>query len=165
MRKIRDLFILLFTAAIFYSCSPVKFATGTYRTNFPVQVMFSVRLKLNTDSTFEFVSQGDLSYDSVSGTYRLFHNKVFLLTIWTKTGPYRYTRAEDPKIFISGKDTIKYQSLFYIGTDKLYFTNLETGKKITKAKKYHPRKKWILFGNHYYNEKWYLERRDAVSAH
>jgi len=158
MWKIPGLIILLFTASVFSSCSPAKFSTGTYRTNFPVQVMFSVRLKLNADSTFEYVSQGDLTYDSVTGTYQHFHNKVFLKTIWMKTGPYRYTRAEDPKIFISGRDTIKYQSFFYVATDKLYFTNLETGKKITKAKKYHERKKWVLFGSHYYNEKWYLER-------
>ncbi len=77
--KSGDLFILLFIVSVFlFLRYGGEFATGTYRTNFPVQVMFSVRLKLNADSTFEFVSQGDLTYDSVSGTYQLFHNKVFL---------------------------------------------------------------------------------------
>src|SRR5205085_2526607 len=47
-------------------------------------------------------------------------------------------------------DTIKYKLSYVVGHDKLFPIHVETGKKVTKARKYNKRKKYIFFGSHYY---------------
>jgi hypothetical protein len=45
-----------------------------------------------------------------------------------------------------------------VGDDKLSMVNFETGKKMKKAVAYNKRKKYILFGTHYYKKRWFLLR-------
>ena len=98
-------------------------------------------------------------YDSSFGKYQIWENKLFLSKIWEKTGQFRWSMLErSPKIYISDRDSIEYQSIFYFGDNRLYYASFETGRKITKAVGYNERKKYILFGTHYYKKKWYLIR-------
>jgi hypothetical protein len=116
-------------------------------------------LILKPDSTFEYIIKGNSIYDSSFGKYQIWEHKLFFSKIWEKTGQFRWSLLErTPKTFISGQDSIEYQSIFYFDDNKLFAANFETGKKITKTVGYNERKKYILFGTHYYKKNWYLVR-------
>jgi hypothetical protein len=152
----------ILTSALFIgltSCSSPKATLGTYRSNFAQLDSQITTLVLKPDSTFEYIIKGNLIYDSSFGKYQIWEHKLFLSKIWEKTGPYRWSMLErSPKIYISGRDSIEYQSIFYFGDNRLYYVNFETGKKITKAVGYNERKKYIFFGTHYYGKNWFLIR-------
>jgi hypothetical protein len=64
----------------------------------------------------------------------------------------------EPKIFIFAQDSIEYQSIFCIDDNKIFTVNFETGKEIKKAVVYNERKKYIIFGTHYYKRKFFLQK-------
>jgi hypothetical protein len=141
------------------SCSISRNSIGTYRSNDTQSDLPITTLILKPDSTFEYIIKGNLIYDSSFGKFQIWKHKLFLSKIWEKTGQYRWSSIERaPKIFISGQDSIEYQSIFYFGDDKLFAVDFETGKKIKKETGYNERKKYILFGTHYYKKDWYLRR-------
>lgn len=149
-------------SALFFSlasCSSGKATIGTYRSNFAQSDSQITTLVLKPDSTFDYIIKGNLMYDSSFGKYQIWEHKLFLSKIWEKTGQYRWSLMErTPKIFRSGQDSIEYQSIFYFGDNRLYYANFETGEKITNAVGYNERKKFILFGTHYYKKNLYLMR-------
>jgi hypothetical protein len=154
----KPLFILGLSICI-CSCNTYRNSFGTYRSNLAQPDLQIKTLILKQDSTFEYIIKGNLIYGSLFGKYQIWKNKLFLSKIWEKTGQYRWSLLErTPKILISGQDSIEYQSIFYLGDDKLFEANFETGKKIRKAVGYNERKKYILFGTHYYKKDWYLIR-------
>jgi hypothetical protein len=151
--------ILYFHAVILLSCRTSQPVAGTYQTNFPEIGFFVTRVKFIPDSTFEYVTWGHSMYDSSTGNYQVLDHKIFLSAIWRKTGDYRFTRSERPtKVFRAGQDSATYEAFFFIGNDKLFFGDFETGKKITRSASNHKRKKYIFFGTTYYKKRWYLKR-------
>ncbi len=95
------------------------------------------------------------------GKYQILDHKLLLTTVWERTGQYKWSLLDrTPKIYMSGQDSVAYQSIFYFGDEKLYVVNFETGKKITKAVGFNERKKYIFFGTHYYKKRWYLQRME-----
>jgi hypothetical protein len=142
-----------------FSCSSTKNITGKYATNFASLGFFGTTIILKPDSTLSYKFSGDLIYHFVTGTYKVSRNKVYMLfnkeIIDTN---FVGSPLFDDTIHIatSKKDTIRYQRYFYIGHDKLFFSNYKTGKIITKAKRYNRRKKFLFLGSHYYMKRHYL---------
>jgi hypothetical protein len=143
------------------SCHYPKDLLGTYRSNFAETGSLMTTIRLKPDSSFEYVVKGNSLYDSSMGKYQILDHKLFLTTTWERTGQYKWSLLErTPKIYRSGQDSVVYQSIFYFGDEKLFIANFETGKKITRAVAYNERKKYLLFGTHYYKKRWYLKRTE-----
>lgn len=152
-------FALLFVRLI--SCSSTKNIAGTYRNKFAVAGFFGTTIRLMQDSTLQYVFQGDLMYDSITGHYTIVDNELYLnfdkeLQDTTKL----YYRFDDMplKTEVHSGDTIKYKLSYAIGHNKLFPIHVVTGKKVTKARKYNKRKKYIFFGSHYYDKRYYLKK-------
>ena len=158
MRKMKRTEVIAALISCVASCASPKDLPGTYRSNFPEKGQLVTTIRLKPDSSFDYMIQGNLMYDSSFGKYQIFDHKLFLSTIWEKTGPYRWSLLErSPKTFMSGHDSIEYQKMFYFGDNKLFTANFETGKKIKRNVVYNDRKKYIFFGGHYYKKCWYLK--------
>ena len=141
------------------SCSSTKKIAGKYATNFASLGFFGTTIILKPDSTLSYKFSGDMIYHLVTGTYKISNNKAYMLfdkeildTNFVNSPLFDHTIH----ITTSKKDTIRYQRYFYIGHDKLFFSNYKTGEKITKAKRYNSRKKFLFFGSHYYKKRHYL---------
>ena len=144
-----------------FSCSSTKNIEGTYRNKFAVAGFFGTTIRLMRDSSLLYVFQGDLMYDSTTGHYNVLDNKLYIdfdkeLPDTTKMY-YRFDNMQLKSVVYSG-DTIRYKLSYYIRHDKLFPIHVETGKKVTKTRKYNKRKKYIFFGSHYYNKRYYLKR-------
>ena len=143
------------------SCTTSRNSLGIFRSNFAESGQQIKALTLKPDSTFVYIIKGNSIYDSTFGKYQIWRHKLFLSKIWEKTGPYRWSLLErEPKIFVLDRDSIEYQSIFYYDDNKIFTANFETGKKIKKVPVYNKRKKYILFGTHYYKKNWFLKRVD-----
>lgn len=163
---IASLSLLLYIGLI--SCSSTKNVAGTYRNKFAIGGFFGTTIRLMQDSSLQYVFQGDLLYDSITGHYKIYDNKLYLdfdkeLQDTTKL----YYRFNDMplKTAVHLGDTIKYKLSYVIGHNKLFPIHIATGKKVTRARKYNKRKKYILFGSHYYNKRYYLKRLKQESLH
>ena len=153
--------LLLLFAFCLLSCSTTKNITGKYVTNFAILNFFGTTITLKEDMTLDYRFSGDLIFHRVTGTYKVYDRKVYMLfdkeildTNFAKTPLF----DNEIKTLISEKDTVSYQKMFYIKHDKLFFSYLLTGKRITKAKRYNKRNKYLLFGSHYYKRRWYLRQ-------
>jgi hypothetical protein len=150
-------FILLCAGLI--SCNHPKDLIGTYHSNTPEMGLLVTTIRLKPDSSFDLIVKGKSIYDSSIGEFRISNHRLFFTKIWEKTGQDKWTRIErDPKTYGSNGDSIEYQAIFYFGDEKLYRGDFETGKKITRVAAYNKRKKYLLFGTHYYKSHWYLKR-------
>ena len=145
------------------SCRSTNKIIGTYQSKFASNGFFGTTIRLKPDNTLEYIFQGDLMYDSVTGHYRVRDKKVFIIFDKelqdTNKMYYRYDDMELKTIVLSG-DTIAYKTFCYIGHNKLFPGHLETGKKVTTAFGYSRRKKYLFFGSNYYNKRYYYKRMD-----
>jgi len=163
MPKLITATVFLLILCSIFSCGSTKNIAGTYHTNFADLGFFGTTVRLRSDSTLQYVFQGDLMYDSTTGRYTVKENKVYIR--FDKEVPdttklyYRFDNMPLKTAFVEG-DSVLYQSFLYIGHKKLFFAHAETGKKVTKARRYNKRKKYLLFGSHYYKRRWYLKRVD-----
>jgi hypothetical protein len=153
------LFILFLMELV--SCSSTKNVAGTYRNKFAVAGFFGTTIRLFQDSRLQYVFQGDLMYDSITGHYHVYDKKLYInfdkeLHDTSKT----YYRFDDMplKIVEYSGDSINYKLSYCIGHNKLFPIHVVSGKKVTKARKYNERKKYLFFGSHYYNKRYYLKR-------
>jgi hypothetical protein len=163
MPKHRTAIIFILLSCGLYSCNSTKNIAGTYKTNFADLGFFGTTIRLNQDSSLQYVFQGDLIYDSTTGHYSIYNNKVYI--IFDRELPDRnklYYRFNNMplKIATTSGGTIHYQIFCYIGHNKLFSSDIETGRKVTKARRYNKRMKYIFFGSHYYKRRWYLKRVD-----
>lgn len=143
------------------SCSMSNNITGTYQNKFAILGFFGTTIRLFPDSTLQYVFQGDLMYDSITGHYQVFQNKLYLNfdKEARKTDKSNYQYDDMPlKQDIFPRDTIQFKISYYIGHNKLFPIHFKTGDKITKERKYNKRKKYLLFGSHYYNKRYYLKK-------
>jgi hypothetical protein len=147
-----------------FSCSTPKDFTGRfYRNNFAEMGFFGTRLRFTSADSLQYAFSGDMLYDSTVGSYKIFKNKLFILfrkvdldtTVLTgSSNRFNYQIKYDTV----GIEIITYQYFFYIGNDKLYFSNWETGKKVTKAHQYNDQRRYIVFGPHNYKKRHYMKR-------
>lgn len=156
---IASFFVLFFFGLT--SCSSTKNVAGTYRNNFAVLNFFGTTIRLMQDSSLQYVFQGDLMYDSITGCYTIYGDKLYLNFDKERQDTNKlYSRFDimPIKTVVHLGDTLKYKMSLVIGHKKLFLINSTTGTKVTKAKKYHKRKKFIFFGSHYYNKRYYLRK-------
>ncbi|HEU4554274.1 MAG TPA: hypothetical protein VFS25_15620 [Chitinophaga sp.] len=161
-RKIIPAIIFILVLCGAFSCRPARNVAGTYRSKFAVYGFFRTTIRLKPDSTLEYVFRGDLMYDSTTGHYKVIGNKVYINLDQQPTDSYHlHYRFDDLplKRFVHSEDTIRYKVLCYIGHKKLFPAHTETGKKVTKAKGYSKRKKYLVFGSHFYERRYFYERR------
>ena len=70
--------IFWLVTSLFTSCYPVKPIHGVYYLKFAELSMIGSRLTLNSDSSFEYVTGGDMMYDSATGHYTVIKNKIYI---------------------------------------------------------------------------------------
>ena len=157
-KLIINILSLLFLYRLF-SCRSTKNIAGKYATNFASGGFFGTTIILKSDSTLNYTFSGDIIYHFVTGSYKVSDNKIYMLfdKKILDTNFVRSSLFDDTIHLATNKDdTIRYQRYFYIRHDKLFFSNYKTRENITKAKGYNRRKKFLLFGSHYYKKRHYL---------
>jgi hypothetical protein len=156
---------LFFWSLLFglFACSTSKNIAGTYRSKFAIHGFFGTTVRLKSDSTLEYVFKGDLMYDSTTGHYQVYDDKLYIT--FDKELPdtnklyYRFNEMPLKTIAYSSR-TISYKLFYYIGHNKIYPAHVETGKKVDRARGYSKRKKFFFFGSHYYDRRYYYKRVD-----
>jgi hypothetical protein len=124
--------------------------------------MFGTTIRLKPDSTLQYVFQGDLMYDSATGHYHIYDNKVYVS--FNRELPdtnklyYRFDNMPLKTVTYPGV-TIQYKLLLYRGHNKLFPGHLEPEKKITREHGYSKHKKYFLFGSHYFSRKFYYKKK------
>jgi hypothetical protein len=144
------------------SCSASRNIAGTYRSKFGVFGMFGTTVRLKKDNTLQYVFQGDMIYDSATGNYQICDDKVYVTFDKERQDTNRlYYRFDGMPLKIDTclGSPISYKLFLYIGHNKLFPAHVETGKKVTRASGYSKRKKYLLFGSHYYTRRYYYELR------
>jgi len=123
--------------------------------------MFGTTVRLKADHSMQYVFQGDLMYDSATGHYQVYGNKVYVEFDQelkdTNKLYYRFDIMPQKYAYYPG-DTIVYKLLLYIGHHKLFPGHADTGLKITKEKGYSKRRKYLVFGSHYYEKRFYYKK-------
>jgi hypothetical protein len=163
MTKLTTATFFLLILCSMLSCNSTKNIAGMYYTNFADLGFFGTTIRLQPDSTLQYVFQGDMIYDSTTGHFTVRDHYVYIS--FDKEVPdstrlyYRFDNMPVKRALIEG-DSIRYQSFLYIGDNKLFFAHAETGKKVTKATRYNKRKRYLFFGSHYYKRRWYLKKID-----
>jgi hypothetical protein len=159
MRRLTNKILLVLFLCGLFSCSSTKNIAGKYATNFASLGFFGTTIILKPDSTLSYKFSGDLIYHLVTGTYKVSNNRIYMLfdkEIMDTNFVNSPLFDDTIHLAISKNDTIRYQRYFYTGHNKLFFSNYKTGERITKAKRYNRRKKFLFFGSHYYTKRHYL---------
>jgi len=156
---IRTIFIIALFG--FTSCTTTKNLEGSYRSNFADLGFFVTRIKLKSDSTFEYRFRGDLISDTATGKYNIEGRKL-ILTYDPRpidTSGLAYMRSIGFKLDepLNLKSDAALPHVFYLRGNKL-FHSLQDGKIVRRATKFNKRKKYLFFGSHYYKRKWYLAK-------
>jgi len=159
--------VLALLAAMLTSCGTSKNLTGAYRSKFAIGGFFTTDIRLNADSTLQYVVQGDLQYEKATGHYRVTGNKLYILFDKEKTDSERPRHQLDVmpirQVTVNGS-RIDYQMFLYIGHNKLFPALTKTGKKVTRATGYSRRKKYVLWGSHYYKRRYYYKKKPPANA-
>ena len=154
-------FITLILLCFFASCTSTKPIFGTYKTNFADLGFFGTTLILKPDSTFNYTFSGDLIHDQGKGIFTVNRNRVFLNFIGSVSDSIESSDRFSlmPQLSVSEDNRIiVYKEALYIGHKKLFFAHATTGEKVSRASKYNKRKKYILWGTHYYKKRWFLRQ-------
>jgi len=160
MKKLFCLISLLIIVLL--SCNSPEHIAGTYYSKFPELGMFGTTVRLRSDSTLQYIFQGDLIHDSVTGHYQVYGNRVYVLfdkeVRDTNKLYYRFDNMPVKSITYS-YTPVNYQLLLYIGHNKLFASHVETGAKVTRVKRYVKLKKYLFFGSHYYKKRYFYKRK------
>ena len=144
------------------SCVSTKNIAGKYGTNFATMGFFGTKIILKKDSSLEYTFGGDMIHHYLTGHYKIYGHNIYMVfdkeKLDSNLAPGPLFADTLYKTFYKG-DSIFYQEFLYIGHNKLFFAYALTGKKVTKARRYNKRKKYLLFGSHYYKRRWYLKSR------
>lgn len=158
----KALFFLAALASLLTACSTSNDITGTYRSKFATGGFFTTKVQLNADSTLQYVFEGDLEYEKATGHYRVDGNKLYIL--FDKEEPdserpyHRFDVLPVKSLTLNG-NRIDYQLSLYIGHHKLFPANKKTGKKVTRDTGYSKRKKYLLWGSHYFKRRYYYKKK------
>ncbi|HVU98360.1 MAG TPA: hypothetical protein VHE34_24215 [Puia sp.] len=149
-------------AAMLTSCGASKNLTGAYRSKFAIGGFFTTDIRLNADSTLQYVVQGDLQYEKATGHYRVFGKKLYILFDKEKPDsemPYHQFDVMPVKQDTVDGNRIDYQKFLYIGHNKLFPAQVKTGKKLTRNTGYSKRRKYFFWGSHYYKRRYYYYKK------
>lgn len=146
-----------------FSCGSQKRTVGSYASKFPTMGFFGTRIKLKPDSTFEYRHAGDMIFDTATGIYFVANKKVYLKFLRLKENIFPsegLLPSYVPRMEVKESVPFEYDYLCFIGNRKLFEADVSTGKKVTKAFGYSRRKKYLLFGSHYFERRYYLKKLD-----
>jgi hypothetical protein len=155
-------FVLLFSVLIgLSSCHSVKDVTGRYRSKFAVNGFFSTTIILNTDSTFGYRMRGDMMFDTSNGTYQVEKKYVILKHERFRLDTAGMTEEQKHGVVISYALStnlhLNDQGKYKIKGSKLFFCD-SNGFMFKKAFGHSKRRKFLLFGSHWYKRRYYLKR-------
>lgn len=156
-------YFMPFLAIVLFSCGSTRPIAGTYHSRFAELYIFGTTVRLKADSTMQYVFQGDLLYDSATGRYQVHGKRVYLeFDREVRDSNKLYYRFDQmPQLYAYYRgDSIPYKMLLYVGRDKLFPAYAETGRKVTREKAYSRRRRFWLFGSHYYTRRFYYKKRE-----
>lgn len=163
----QPLFFLATLAALLSSCGTSKDITGTYRSKFAVGGFFTTKVQLNADSTLQYIFEGDLEYEKATGHYRVDGNKLYILFDKEEPDsdfPYHRFDVMPLKNVTHNGNRIDYQKILYIGHHKLFPANIDTEKKVTRDQGAFRRRKYFLWGSHYFKRRFYYKKKSPANA-
>jgi len=155
---LRQLIAIFLTSICYsvFSCRSPKNVSGTYHSNFAVSGFFGTTVRLKPECSLQYVFQGDLMYDSITGHYTIRNHRLYINFDKELHDSHKlYYRFDNMPLYtdVYYGDTIRYKLFFYIGHRKLY----PGRKKVSREQGYSRRKKYLFFGSHYYKRRWYLK--------
>jgi hypothetical protein len=115
------------------------------------------RIHLNNDSTFGYRMSGDVIFDTSNGKYSLKHNYVILYHQRFK--PDTSTFGDLLNNSLSVNKHLHNPEKYLIRHKKLFVCD-STGTIVRKQFGYSKRRKYILFGNHWHKQRYYLKKVD-----
>ncbi len=127
------LLIALFLLGL-VSCSPPKDFTGrNYRNNFEVDWLYKSRVRFISADSFLYTFSHDKIYGSTVGSYRIYENKLYMLSKEVKLDSVFNIRSRQlnfPILYDTVRsEIIPYQSFWFIGHNKLFFVNKQPEKR------------------------------------
>jgi len=161
------------------SCNISSKIPGNYSTRLPSQGFFGTYIKLNSDSTFFYQFSGDLIRNNGIGTYSIDKRLVKLTytpssydtlwlgvredTVWSVDR--KFVRIDTVGIPLKVLDTAMVENRptrFHYRNNRLFHVNKEGDVYNGKGFVYSPRRKFLLFGTHYFNRRNPLRRNKRV---
>lgn len=165
LRKLRSIsftFRILISFCLI-SCTSAKNIPGRYRSNFAVHGFFVTRINLNTDSTFGYRMSGDLMFDTSNGRYKIDNKYIVLFHEPFKPDTSEYEKYGKDAVLVryalSTNNHLGSTEKYVAGHQKLFVCD-STGTVIKKQFGYSKRKRFLFFGNHWHNRRYYLKRLD-----
>lgn len=159
--KKRLLFHFLVFSVCQISCTSTNNIAGTYRSNFAVNGFFGTTITMNSDSTFSYRMRGDLMFDTSNGHYKIQKKYVVLyhLPFQPDTSEYKTLGKEAVLLSyaLSTNNHLNGPEKYLIGRKKLFVCD-RSGKAVKRNIGYSKRRKFLLFGTHLQNKRYYLKR-------
>ena len=153
MRRTSTPVLIILYCCLLFSCNPTKDIAGTYNTIFADLGLIGTTIRLMQDSSLQYISRGDIMYDTAAGPYSVRDHKVYIVFDRQPPDINNFSRVFSnlplKTAWVSG-DIVHYQFFCFIGRGKLFLSHITTGRKINKAMRYNKKKKYFLFGNHFY---------------
>jgi hypothetical protein len=125
--------------------------------------MFITKVTLKSDSSFEYRFRGDLIFDTATGRFKIDQRKLILVydprpidTSGLATMRSMGFKLDSP---LTVKSDAGLPHIFYIRRNKLFHSRRDE-EIVRRATKYNKRRKYLIFGSHYYKRKWYLKHVD-----
>ncbi len=121
---------------------------------------FITTIQLNNDSTLKYNFNGDLINRSATGHYHRKGDTLLLYYMWNKDNSENMLAGatNDEMQLHFDEDTLQYRGRYIVGHNKLFPMHLKTGRKLTRDVRYNKRRKYILYGSHYYKKRFFLKR-------
>jgi hypothetical protein len=168
-------FFVFGLASVCWSCNVARRIPGNYSTRLASQGFFATYLDLHTESSFFYQFSGDLIRNNGIGTYSVNKRRIELTylpskydTLWlgvredTVWSPDRkFIRIDTVGIPLKVLDTAMVESRptrFYYKSNRLFYVNKEGNVHEGKGFVYSPRRKFLIFGTHYFNRRNPLRR-------
>jgi hypothetical protein len=166
-------------ASVCWSCNVARRIPGNYSTRLASQGFFATYLDLHTDSSFFYQFSGDLIRNNGIGTYSANKRRIELIylpskydTLWldvredTVWSPDRkFIRIDTVGVPLKVLDTAMVESRptrFYYKSNRLFYVNKAGNVHEGKGFVYSPRRKFLIFGTHYFNRRNPLRRNKCT---
>lgn len=148
------------------SCRPTKNMSGIYWSKFAVGGSFVTKLELLSDSSFSYRTRGDMIFDTSNGRYAI-EGKYLVLY----HEPFKPDSVEVKKygkeIVLSSyglsiNNHLAAPEKYLIKSDKLFICD-QSGKVERRKYGRSRHKRFFIFGNNWFQMRYYLKRADAIS--
>ena len=171
----RVILLVLGLLVLCTSCDVSRKIPGNYSTRLASQGFFATYIDLHSDSTFFYQFSGDLIRNNGIGTYSANKRRIKLTyvpskydtlwlgvredTVWS--ADRKFVRIDTVGILIKVLDTMMVESrptAFHYRNNRLFYVNKQGKVHEGKGFVYSPRRKFVIFGTHYFNRRNPLRR-------